>query len=70
MMGGMTTPLYTTIQSAAAKAKRLKSRYEERESHSLADLMAADRYLANQQALTEANRFGLVLNQLKPVGSI
>lgn len=65
----MTTPLASTIQSEATKAKRLKSRNEEREGQSLSDLIAADRYLAEQAAVANGSP-GFRLFRLKPPGAV
>ncbi|MBR9802966.1 hypothetical protein GYB59_15305 [bacterium] len=57
------------IQNAAAKAKRLKSGDEERESHSLKEMIEADKYLEGKEAVTGNGR-KICINKLRPPGSV
>lgn len=62
--------LESQIETAAGKAKRLKSGDEEREAHSLGDLIKADEHLSAKNATSNSNRRGIVINKLRPPGSI
>lgn len=62
--------LSNQIETDAAKAKKLKSGDFEKENRPLAELIEADRYLAEQAAVTAANRRGVILTKLRPPGSI
>lgn len=58
------------VETAATKAKRLKSDQYERESHSLKDLIEADKYVDSQAAVAGTKRRGLIITKLRPPGSI
>lgn len=58
------------VETAASKAKRLKSGDGEKESHSLKELIEADRYVDGQAAVSGTKRRGLVLTKLRPPGAI
>lgn len=58
------------IDTAAASAKRLKSRDNEREAHSLREMIEADQYIASQDAIANTSRRGIILTKLRPPGSI
>ena len=57
------------ITTDAAKAKRLKAGDNEKENRPLSELIAADKYLSSQSAASGSRR-GLILNKLRPPGSI
>ena len=61
--------LSNQIETAAGKAKRLKSGNNEREAHSLKEMIEADRHLQNGSANTESNRRGLIITKFRPPGS-
>lgn len=56
------------INTAASAGKRLKSGQQERESHSLKEMIEADRYLANRDLVT-GNARKIVINKLRPPGT-
>ena len=57
------------IEDAAGKGKKLKHGERERESHSLPDLIEADKYLQNKDAVTGNSR-KIVINKLRPPGTV
>lgn len=57
------------ITTAASNAKRLKLKDKEREAHSLKDMIAADQYVSNQDAIAGTKRRGLIITKLRPPGT-
>jgi len=57
------------IETAATKAKRLKSGDQERESRTLKEMIEADKYLDNKDAVTGNGR-KIIINKMRPPGSI
>jgi hypothetical protein len=60
--------LEQTIRDNAAGPKRAKGDSAEMEQHSLADQIAADKYLASKQA-TRKKGLGISLKKISPGGS-
>jgi hypothetical protein len=52
------------------KPKRMRAGDKEVDQHSLKDQIELDRHLAANQAVTPANRMGLMISKLRPPGSI
>ena len=65
---GASMALKDDINTAASAGKRLKSGQQERESHSLKEMIEADRYLANRDLVT-GNARKIVINKLRPPGT-
>jgi hypothetical protein len=62
------TPLESTIAENAAGPKKVQGDTGSMEQHSLADQIAADRYLAARQAVRAKGK-GLRLTKLSPPGA-
>lgn len=68
----MSTPLESAITTAAGQALRLRSRNNERQGHSLRDLIEADKYLSAIDVVAEqpGDRVKAMFFRLKPPGTV
>lgn len=57
------------IKTAATTAKRLKTRDEEVEKRSIAEMIAADKYASEAAAVAGTKRRGLIITKMRPPGS-
>lgn len=57
------------IATAAAKAKKVKAGDQERESHTLKEMIDADKYLEGKGVVTGNSR-KIIINKMRPPGSV
>lgn len=63
------TDLSTTIATAATEPKSMQNGDQKAESRPIADLIAADKYLADKVAVAATGRPRVVFNKLSPPGA-